>query len=350
MFSNIRAWPTTKRAEEDVVQGRTLVERVSLVVFIAALAAVVLVFLSRNTSSGAQPAVKSEPTKVSESLGARTQPRRAAPTPTVVATSTPTKAEILVAADQIRKARSWFEQTALEPTLAEILVAADQVQRARDFYERVAPQPTMEEVLVAADLLQRFTDYIEAAAVEVTPIPTSTIVPPRPTDTPAPPPPPPATSTPVPPPLPATATQQPIENIGNGWYDTAFEAQVLAIVNEKRAAEGMGPLEYEPRLTQSAKDYAKVLADHNHFSHTGPDGSDLVSRVEDAGFPFTVQIGEVLAWGSDGWPPADIVQAWLDSPGHREQIMGAVYGRAGVGCYFTTEGTLMVRCVMNLAE
>ena len=112
----------------------------------------------------------------------------------------------------------------------------------------------------------------------------------------------------------------------------------------------MGPLTSEPRLTQAAKDYAKVLADFNWFSHTGPDGSDLVSRTEAAGFPFTVQIGEVIAWGSDGWPPADIVQAWLDSPSHREQIMSGVYGRAGIGCYFTDHGTLMVRCVMDLAE
>jgi hypothetical protein len=39
----------------------------------------------------------------------------------------------------------------------------------------------------------------------------------------------------------------------------------------------------------------------------------------------------------------------MDSPGHYEQIMGAPYVRAGVGCYFTNEGTLMVRCVMDLA-
>ena len=105
----------------------------------------------------------------------------------------------------------------------------------------------------------------------------------------------------------------------------------------------------EPRLTQASKDYAKVLADHEWFNHTGPDGSTLVSRVEAAGFPFTVQIGEVLAWGSSGWPPEEIVQAWIDSPSHREQIMAGVYTRAGIGCYFTQTDTLMVRCVVDLA-
>jgi uncharacterized protein YkwD len=63
-----------------------------------------------------------------------------------------------------------------------------------------------------------------------------------------------------------------------------------------------------------------------------------------------VQIGEVLAWGSNGWTPAEIVQAWMDSPAHREQIMSGIYSRAGAGCYFSkSTGTTMVRCAMELA-
>jgi uncharacterized protein YkwD len=148
---------------------------------------------------------------------------------------------------------------------------------------------------------------------------------------------------------PALPPAAPIENAGNGWWDAAFEAQVFAVVNQRRAEAGLAPMSVEPRLTQASRDYAKVLADHNHFSHTGPDGSSLVSRIEAAGFPFTVQVGEVLAWGSDGWPPADIVKAWMDSPSHREQILSPVYTRAGIGCYFTDDGQFMVRCVMDLA-
>jgi uncharacterized protein YkwD len=136
---------------------------------------------------------------------------------------------------------------------------------------------------------------------------------------------------------------------GPGWHDASFEANVMALVNQRRAQAGLGALAYEPRLTAAAKDYARVLAVHNHFSHTGPDGSTLVSRVEAAGFPFTVQVGEVLAWGSDNWPPAEIVQAWMDSPSHREQMLEGVYTRAGIGCYFTQEATLMVRCVIDFA-
>jgi uncharacterized protein YkwD len=124
---------------------------------------------------------------------------------------------------------------------------------------------------------------------------------------------------------------------------------VFALVNQRRAQAGLGPLSPEPRLEQAAKDYARILAIHDWFSHTGPDGSTLVSRVEAAGFPFTVQVGEVLAWGSDNWPASGIVQAWMDSPSHKDQILEGVYARAGVGCYFTQESSLMVRCVIDFA-
>jgi uncharacterized protein YkwD len=134
-----------------------------------------------------------------------------------------------------------------------------------------------------------------------------------------------------------------------GWYDEAFTGQVFVLVNERRTAAGLQPVVSEPRLTNAAATYAKVLADNNWFSHTGPDGSTLVTRDEAAGFPFDVQIGEVLAWGSNNWQPAQIVQAWMDSPGHREQLISPVYTRAGASCYFTQQGTVMVRCVMEFA-
>ena len=351
------------------MQGRRLVERASMFVFIVALAATVMVYLSRSPGDG-RPVeeLTAHPTRSSDTLGAKVgpSPTRARPAPTstptlaqvlvaadqvrraqdfFAAVTAPTLAEVLVAADQVNRAREFFEAVAATPTptLAEILVAADQVQRAQDFFRAVEgletePAPTLAEVLVAADEVNRFRAWIEAATV-APPAP----APPVPTNTPLPP-----TENPAPPPQ-ANLEQPARIPAGSGWYDPGFEAQVMADVNARRAEQGLGALSLEPRLGQAAKDYAKVLADNNWFNHTGPDGSTLVSRVEAAGFPFTVQIGEVLAWGSSGWPPEEIVQAWMESPSHREQIMGSVYTRAGIGCYFTNDATLMVRCVIDLA-
>ena len=194
-------------------------------------------------------------------------------------------------------------------------------------------------------------DILRAAAVLADakagpPAPTATPVASTPTAAPP-------TSTPVPPtktPVAQPTTFQATASTASGHFDDAFTAQVFAGVNQRRVSAGLQPLAVESRLANSAATYANVLADTNTFSHTGPDGSTLVTRDEAAGFPFTVQIGEVLAWGSNGWTPAEIVQAWMDSPAHHEQIMSAVYARAGAGCYFTNSGgTEMVRCAMELA-
>ena len=360
------------------MQGRQLVERASLFFFVAGLAITVMVFISRNNSSEApvKATAAQQQERSSEALGLQTGPRGVAPVATIsgmthaavklyglsahltrVFKPEPTLAEVLVAADQVQRAQDYYRAigAAPTPTMAEVLVAADQVRRAQDYYRAIGavPSPTVAEILVAADQVTRAQDYFEALSVPVTPAPPSTPVPqaPAPTNTPAPPPPAP-TNTPVPPPpplAPPTSTPEPVVQAGNGWWDAAFEAEVFAVINQKRAEAGLAPLAVESRLTQAGKAYAKVLADYNHFSHTGPDGSTLVSRVEAAGFPFTVQIGEVIAWGSNGWPPVDIVQAWMDSPSHREQIMSPVYTQAGVGCYFTEEAGLTVRCVVDLA-
>ena len=74
-----------------------------------------------------------------------------------------------------------------------------------------------------------------------------------------------------------------------------------------------------------------------------------MSRIEAAGFPFTVQFGEILAWGTESWPAESLVQMWMNSPTHRQEILSPVYTRAGARCYFTQADGVTVRCVMDFA-
>jgi uncharacterized protein YkwD len=189
---------------------------------------------------------------------------------------------------------------------------------------------------------------------EPTPRPTHT---PSPTATPtlAPPPPPTAPpapkratpadahpTVPPPPPSPRAAT-------GAGWYDAEYAGRVFDLVNRERSRAGLAPLAVEPRLAASATAYARVLSDWGRLSHVGPRGSTLVTRAEAAGFPFTVLEGEVLAWGNFGWTPEAMVRAWLNSPPHRQDILGPAFSRAGIGCYATPANGVTIYCVMDLA-
>jgi uncharacterized protein YkwD len=121
-------------------------------------------------------------------------------------------------------------------------------------------------------------------------------------------------------------------------------------VNARRAGAGLAPVAEDARLSRAAADYAVLMSEADWFSHTGPDGTSFVDRIIAAGFPFEGQIGEILAMGTNGWPAADIVQAWIDSPPHREQMLNGNYRLAGIGCAFTREdGALVVRCAMEFA-
>jgi uncharacterized protein YkwD len=155
-----------------------------------------------------------------------------------------------------------------------------------------------------------------------------------------------APPTAVPPPQPAPEPQR----AAGVWVDAVFTTAVFDGVNARRQRAGLPPLSSDARLTRAASDYAVLMSETGWFSHTGPDGSSFVDRIVAAGFPFTAQVGEVLAMGTNGWPAADVVQAWMDSPPHREQLMNGAYRLAGVACAFTRGGgTLTVRCAMEFA-
>lgn len=240
---------------------------------------------------------------------------------------TPDLHEILVAADALVKAGVI---PAPEPSMAEILQSVDALAKAGAL---PGTQPPLSEVLRAVSILTDAGALEPAAA----PPPAAPIEVPQVRAPVAPPPPPPPTATPAPPPP------------ASGWYDAAFSGRVFDLVNAERASHGLAALAAEPRLTQAAETYAEVLTVNDWFSHVGPDGSTIVDRVTATGFPFDTQLGEVLAWGGD-WSPEGIVQAWMDSPTHREQLLEPVYARAGAGCYFRIEGGVTaVRCVMDFA-
>src|SRR3990172_739977 len=163
--------PTEGGARRLAVPGRTLVERVTLFLFVAALSAVAVVFLSRGRAEVRTQRASSEPTRVSQALAATREP--ATPTPG----AGPTLAEILVAADQVQRAQDFYTRIMTPtPTLAEILIAADQVQRAQDFFERIATPtpgagPTLAEILIAADQVQPAPHFFERTS-QIEPEPT----------------------------------------------------------------------------------------------------------------------------------------------------------------------------------
>jgi uncharacterized protein YkwD len=115
----------------------------------------------------------------------------------------------------------------------------------------------------------------------------------------------------------------------------AMAEATLCLLNGERADHGLAPLAPNRRLAAAATAYAQDLVAGSYFSHTGRDGSGVVDRVERTGYlPPGVDwmLGENLAWGTGALAtPASIMRAWMDSPGHRENILNPGFREIGVG-------------------
>jgi uncharacterized protein YkwD len=107
---------------------------------------------------------------------------------------------------------------------------------------------------------------------------------------------------------------------------TAREQAFVAAVNATRAANGVGPLSVDDALTRAARHQSRVLLARDVLSH-----GDFAGRLRRFGATGRM-LGENLAWGSAGAAdPRSIVQAWMRSPGHRENLLRPGFRRIGLG-------------------
>jgi uncharacterized protein YkwD len=110
----------------------------------------------------------------------------------------------------------------------------------------------------------------------------------------------------------------------------------LCLLNEQRARHGLAPLRGEPRLQLAGQRYTDELVERRFFAHVDPGGLDPQDRILMAGYPANnAWTGENLAYGTgpEG-SPAAIVDRWMHSPGHRENILRATFTEIGIGVTF----------------
>ena len=118
-------------------------------------------------------------------------------------------------------------------------------------------------------------------------------------------------------------------------------ASTLCLLNEQRAGAGLRPVAENAALTRASRDYSQLMVDQTFFAHESPDGTDVVDRVTSAGYLRPGEegwvVGENLAWAQGNLAsPRNVVQAWMDSPGHRHNILAADYREIGVGIVLGT--------------
>jgi uncharacterized protein YkwD len=112
------------------------------------------------------------------------------------------------------------------------------------------------------------------------------------------------------------------------------EAAAFCLVNKRRARRGIRSLKRNSALYSAAEGHAADMVQSNYFSHESKGGSAPAGRAGAAGYgakPKGAQVGENIAWGSGTLStPAAIVQAWMNSTGHRKNMLRRSFREAGL--------------------
>lgn len=106
-------------------------------------------------------------------------------------------------------------------------------------------------------------------------------------------------------------------------------AGIVAATNQQRTAAKLPPLTHNTTLDKAAQKKADDILARQYFDHIAPDGTGPADLVEGVGYAY-LRVGENLALGA--FPDdATLVQAWMDSPGHRANILSARFTEIGIG-------------------
>jgi uncharacterized protein YkwD len=110
----------------------------------------------------------------------------------------------------------------------------------------------------------------------------------------------------------------------------------LCLLNQQRAADGVGPLAENAALSSASAGYSERMVAQGFFDHVSPDGGTLVERLTAAGYlgddDDVSVVGENIGWGQASLAtPRSMVQAWMNSPGHRENLLSGDYTQVGLG-------------------
>lgn len=114
----------------------------------------------------------------------------------------------------------------------------------------------------------------------------------------------------------------------------AFLQEVVNLVNAERAKEGLSALKIDTKVQAAAQVRAKEC--EQLFSHTRPDGTSFATALKEQNVSYR-SAGENIAWGQRS--PEEVMNAWMNSSGHRANIMNPDFTTIGVGYYENANGT-----------
>jgi uncharacterized protein YkwD len=114
---------------------------------------------------------------------------------------------------------------------------------------------------------------------------------------------------------------------------TTPRVAILCLLNQERARYGLAALRQNAVLELASQRHSEDMGARDFFEHDTPEGVDPSTRTHAAGYAAVgVYVGENIYWGEEAMgTPVKAVEGWMDSPGHRENILRPQFAEVGVG-------------------
>lgn len=166
-----------------------------------------------------------------------------------------------------------------------------------------------------------------------------------------------------------SATRNGSRSSGQPAIDVArLEKRIHSLINQERENAGLPALAWNQALQQIARNHSRKMATQHFFSHTDPEGRNFTERYRQGGFTcaiktdrYTTQLGgeniaynnlysgitwrngrTTTSWNTEAQIADAVVQQWMTSPGHRQNILTPHFRREGIGIAIGKDGKVLV--------
>lgn len=119
----------------------------------------------------------------------------------------------------------------------------------------------------------------------------------------------------------------------------SFEKKVFALINEKRAEQGLPPLAWNDEVAKVARTHSQNMANYKFFSHAGLDGTMVSDRADKLGVTKWRAIGENIAYNRGYQNPCEFaVERWMLSDSHKQNLLDNRWKESGIGVAVGNDG------------
>jgi uncharacterized protein YkwD len=115
---------------------------------------------------------------------------------------------------------------------------------------------------------------------------------------------------------------------------------VFARVNQERKARGLAPLAWNSKLAAAARQHSERMTRRGQLSHVDPEYGDTAARLDRFGITWSACAENLSQETGFQDPVHQAVEGWLQSPGHRKNLLGRVFTQTGVGAAVSSRGTV----------